>query len=180
MFTTGTLRPSRKGNPPNVISKKLKKGEVYSEFTEEGLCVSKWKDRRDILTISTEFNGDIIPVTNRRGEESEKPCVEEAYVPAQATNKGRTRRASAEEDTRATRSVRSRVDGGGATIESRGGERAAEGAMSGRKKKTKKVMAVAKRARMATGRHGDSSSTAAAWFLPLCMAAGCSPAYINN
>ncbi|KAG8239750.1 hypothetical protein J437_LFUL019399, partial [Ladona fulva] len=76
IFTTRTLHPSQNGNPPNVISRKLKKVKVYSEFTKEGLCVSKWRDRRDNLTISTEFNGDIIHVRNGRGEESKKPIYD--------------------------------------------------------------------------------------------------------
>ncbi|KAG8226791.1 hypothetical protein J437_LFUL002837 [Ladona fulva] len=73
IFSTGTLRPSRKGVPKDVMATKLKKGECISPYNEEGLCVTKWKDRREVMTLSTEFGGDVVNVTNKRGKEEAKP-----------------------------------------------------------------------------------------------------------
>ncbi|KAG8239428.1 hypothetical protein J437_LFUL018948 [Ladona fulva] len=73
IFSTGTLRPSRKGVPKDVMATKLKKGECISPYNEEGLCVTKWKDRREVMTFSTEFGGDVVNVTNKRGKEEAKP-----------------------------------------------------------------------------------------------------------
>lgn len=72
-YVTGTLRADRKGNPTEVVSKKLKKGETMSLFSEDGVCVLKWKDRRDVLMISSEFGADMVNVTNRRGITVSKP-----------------------------------------------------------------------------------------------------------
>ncbi|KAJ8944292.1 hypothetical protein NQ314_009508 [Rhamnusium bicolor] len=67
-YVTGTLRANRKENPAEVVSKKLKKGELVVQFNTDGICVIKWKDRREILAISTEFNGQMEEVTTQRGK----------------------------------------------------------------------------------------------------------------
>ncbi|CAH2010163.1 unnamed protein product [Acanthoscelides obtectus] len=72
-YTTGTLRTNKVGNPEEVISKKLKKGECISQYTNDGLCVSKWKDKRDVLTISTEFDSEMVNVISKRGIDKRKP-----------------------------------------------------------------------------------------------------------
>lgn len=53
-YVIGTLRSNRKGNP--VVKKKLKKGELVVQYNSLGICVVKWKDRREILAISSEYN----------------------------------------------------------------------------------------------------------------------------
>lgn len=72
-YTTGTLRANRGGNPKNVTSKKLRKGQSFCEYTQEKVCVCKWKDRRDVLAISTEFDGEMIQGRSKRGLEQTKP-----------------------------------------------------------------------------------------------------------
>ncbi|KAG8236661.1 hypothetical protein J437_LFUL014509 [Ladona fulva] len=57
---TGTLRPRRKGIPTEILNKKLKKGETICKYTEEGICCSKWQDKRDVLAISSEFGGELV------------------------------------------------------------------------------------------------------------------------
>jgi len=52
--TTGTLRSNRKGNPKCVTTKKLKSGE-YIWRRQENIYVSKWKDKKDVLTITTKY-----------------------------------------------------------------------------------------------------------------------------
>lgn len=78
-YTTGTLRGKRLGNPKNVLTKKLGIGESYCEYTEEGACICKWKDRREVLAISTEFGGEMVQTTSKRGVEKLKPKLIAEY-----------------------------------------------------------------------------------------------------
>jgi len=68
----GTLRQNRKLNPKNVIQSKLKVGESVAEECEQGIVVQKWKDRRDVLVLSTRYANEMISV-QRRGQEVKKP-----------------------------------------------------------------------------------------------------------
>jgi hypothetical protein len=72
-FVTGTLRSNRKGNSVDVANKKLKTGESISQYTEHGVCITKWKDRREVLSISSEFDGKLTETTNRFGKRVTKP-----------------------------------------------------------------------------------------------------------
>lgn len=40
-YSTGTLRSNRK-NPLDIIRKKIKKDEVETHYTPEGICILKW------------------------------------------------------------------------------------------------------------------------------------------
>lgn len=71
-YTTGTLRSNRKNNLKDVINKKFKKRESISMYTEEGICIVKWKDKRDVLMISSEFPHSMCEVNTIR-EIKEKP-----------------------------------------------------------------------------------------------------------
>lgn len=71
--TTGTLRSNRKRNPPYVIKQKLKKGEHVWKRNQSGVYVSKWKDKRDVVTLTTGHPVDMLDVVNRRGESKKKP-----------------------------------------------------------------------------------------------------------
>lgn len=68
----GTLRSNRKGNPVEVIQKKLKKGEVIAKENERGICVLKWHDKRDVLVLSTCHSDEMVQV-QRRGNPVQKP-----------------------------------------------------------------------------------------------------------
>lgn len=72
-YCTGTLRTNRKGNPKEITAKKLKVGECIGKYTNEGICVMKWRDRREVLAISSEHSNELVEVTNRRGEQKMKP-----------------------------------------------------------------------------------------------------------
>lgn len=52
-YCSGTLRVNRKNNPKEVSQRKLKRGESIAKFNSSGICVLKWKDRRDVLMISS-------------------------------------------------------------------------------------------------------------------------------
>ena len=70
--TTGTLRFNRKGNPKEVTSKKLKRGEHV--WRRNGpIYVSKWRDKRDVLSITTNHHPEMVEVTNKFGQKRIKP-----------------------------------------------------------------------------------------------------------
>ena len=50
--TVGTIMGNRKGLPKDLIQKKLGKGEVAAH-RHGALLVLKWRDRRDVLVLST-------------------------------------------------------------------------------------------------------------------------------
>lgn len=71
-YLTGTLRKTRKGNPADIVGAKLKKGEIKEKFTVKGVSVFKWRHKRDVIIISSEFDAQIKAVTSR-GKTVEKP-----------------------------------------------------------------------------------------------------------
>lgn len=70
--SVGTLRGNRKRNPKVVVSKKLKKGE-YIWRRQGHVYISKWKDKRDVLVITTANHPELIEVANRYGAIKIKP-----------------------------------------------------------------------------------------------------------
>lgn len=71
-FCTGTLRVDRKFNPRPVLTAKLRKDETTCQYAN-GIVVGKWKDKRDVLYISTEHENVKITMENRRGQMKQKP-----------------------------------------------------------------------------------------------------------
>ena len=63
-YNCGTLRSYRKANPKEVTKRKFKKGKVISR-SREGLVVSKWKDKRDVLMISNMHELKMVEVANK-------------------------------------------------------------------------------------------------------------------
>ena len=78
-YITGTLRKDRKRNPKVVKSKKLKKGEMILWRTLNDIKVCKWKDKREVLTISIAHQVETVSVSNRRGKEKMKPNIVKDY-----------------------------------------------------------------------------------------------------
>lgn len=70
----GTLNFRRKGNPKRVVEKKLKKGEIYAEMSDTNVLVLKWKDKRELLMISTKHD-DSTKLVHARGGPILKPNV---------------------------------------------------------------------------------------------------------
>lgn len=64
---TGTLRKNR-----NVIASKLKRGE-YQWARNGHVYVSKWRDNRDVLCITTKYHPEIIETSNRHNIKKMKP-----------------------------------------------------------------------------------------------------------
>lgn len=56
---TGTLRANHKNNPKEVVQAKLKKGEMIWRRNGE-VYVTKWKDKRDVLSITTAHHPKLV------------------------------------------------------------------------------------------------------------------------
>ncbi|KAG5890310.1 hypothetical protein JTB14_032821 [Gonioctena quinquepunctata] len=80
---TGTLRLDRKNNPEHVKGKKLQKGETVSCYAE-GVMIGKWRDKRDVGYISTEYENNMVEIESRRGEKNgcnKKPIASSGCIP---------------------------------------------------------------------------------------------------
>lgn len=69
---TGTLRSNRRGNPQEIIKSKLKKGE-HKWRRNGSVYVSKWRDKREVLCITTKYHPRLTNVKNRYGTVKVKP-----------------------------------------------------------------------------------------------------------
>ncbi|KAJ8942949.1 hypothetical protein NQ314_009862 [Rhamnusium bicolor] len=68
---TGTLRSNRRGNPKTITNMKIKKGQhIWSRSGK--VYVSKWKDKRDVLCITTKYHPKIVNVSNRFNQMKQK------------------------------------------------------------------------------------------------------------
>ena len=76
-YLIGTLRSNRVGAGHKVVQKKLKRGEVYGLQSNNGTKLIKWKDKRDVLMISTKPSHSATLVetekTNKANESIIKP-----------------------------------------------------------------------------------------------------------
>lgn len=52
----GTIRKNRKHLPKDVVNAKLKRGQFVAKESSEGITVMKWKDKRDVLLLSTKHS----------------------------------------------------------------------------------------------------------------------------
>lgn len=77
-YICGTLRSDRTANPVAVTKAKLAKGEVVHRC-RDGVAVAKWKDKRDVLTISNMHAVEMVETTNRRGQKKQKPNIVKDY-----------------------------------------------------------------------------------------------------
>lgn len=71
-FCTGTLRLDRKLVPAEVKSTVLRKGETIARYGES-VMVAKWKDKRVVTYLSTEFENEMVDFINKRGNVVKKP-----------------------------------------------------------------------------------------------------------
>ena len=77
-YICGTLISNRTSNPLAFTKAKLKKGEVVQR-SRDGVTVAKWKDKRNVLTISNMHSLEMLPTTNKRGETKQKPNIIRDY-----------------------------------------------------------------------------------------------------
>ena len=72
----GPLRTNRKDNPKSITPKKLKKPGEACWMRRGPVFVSKWKDKREILMLSTKLHHRMVNCTTSRGHNKLKPmCV---------------------------------------------------------------------------------------------------------
>lgn len=71
-YCTGTVRQDRKFLPQEVKSAKLKKGQTIERYAQ-GIMVAKWKDKRVVTYMSTEFENTMAISNNRHGQPRSKP-----------------------------------------------------------------------------------------------------------
>ncbi|CAF1549461.1 unnamed protein product [Adineta ricciae] len=76
-YLIGIFRSNRAGSLHEVAKKKLKHGEVYGLQNKDGIELIKWKDKRDVLMISTKPSHSATMVdtkkTNKLNERVMKP-----------------------------------------------------------------------------------------------------------
>ncbi|XP_063932857.1 piggyBac transposable element-derived protein 4-like isoform X2 [Zophobas morio] len=73
-YCTGTLRANRKNNCRDVVNTKLKPGDVIAKCDElNGIIMGKWRDKREVTFISTEYSATLQETQNRRGQKKMKP-----------------------------------------------------------------------------------------------------------
>lgn len=73
-YCTGTLRADRKYLPEEVKTAVLRTGETVARYAE-GIAVGKWRDKRTVLYISTEFANEMAISHNRFGQPRQKPLA---------------------------------------------------------------------------------------------------------
>ncbi|KAJ8941395.1 hypothetical protein NQ314_010410 [Rhamnusium bicolor] len=85
MTELATLNLCRKYLPKEVIAKKLEKHEYIGRETHDGNFVSKWKDARDVLMLSTIHNMDkrVPPPSSKRKRKIVPPPTGHNETPAQ-------------------------------------------------------------------------------------------------
>ena len=62
-YITGTLRADRKHQPEVVSKKKLKKGEMVFQSSDD-ITITKWKDKRDVRMITDAIVPEIVETVN--------------------------------------------------------------------------------------------------------------------
>ena len=72
-YVCGTLRNNQRGNPKDVVEKKLKKGVVWKR--KDHVTVCKGMDKRGVLTISNMHQVEMKEETNRNGKVMVKPNI---------------------------------------------------------------------------------------------------------
>ncbi|KAF2881562.1 hypothetical protein ILUMI_24611 [Ignelater luminosus] len=70
-----TVRSNRKLNSKSVVSKKLKRNEVFAEESGTGIVMLKWKDTRDVLMLTTQHNVDVVSIRQQDKEIDKSQAV---------------------------------------------------------------------------------------------------------
>lgn len=62
----GTLRSNRKCNPKQVTKSSINRGEIIGMESDDGITVFKWKDKRDVLMLSTKHSIETADIGQRQ------------------------------------------------------------------------------------------------------------------
>lgn len=71
----GTLRKNRKHFPKEIVSTKLKRGQYIAKESEDGITVLRWRDKRDVLVLSTKHSVRFQTVIKHRRQISKPKIV---------------------------------------------------------------------------------------------------------
>jgi hypothetical protein len=78
-YLIGTLKINRAGSDSEVVQKNLRRGEVYGLQNKDGVKLIMWKDKKDVLMVSTRPSHSATVVdagnTNSKNERIMKPQV---------------------------------------------------------------------------------------------------------
>lgn len=62
----GTLRKNRKYNPKAVVNTELKRGEMKALQSNTKVIVGKWRDKRDVLFLTTKQVPEMVSVVTKK------------------------------------------------------------------------------------------------------------------
>ncbi|XP_047345311.1 piggyBac transposable element-derived protein 4-like [Vespa velutina] len=62
----GILQVNRRDIPKDILSKKLQRGEIIAREHKNGITILKWKDKRNVLMLSTKHSTEMVTVNGRR------------------------------------------------------------------------------------------------------------------
>ncbi|XP_046684986.1 piggyBac transposable element-derived protein 4-like [Homalodisca vitripennis] len=71
-YCTGTLRLDRKNVPNDIQSAKLKRGETVARYGNS-VMIGKWRDKRVVTYISTEFENEMVDFITKHKTTLKKP-----------------------------------------------------------------------------------------------------------
>lgn len=80
----GTLNKKRKENPKVVVNTKLNRGQVVGLKNKKNVVVLKWKDKRDVLMLTTKHGSEMKEIDVRGGRKKSKPEAVIDYNSAKA------------------------------------------------------------------------------------------------
>ena len=61
----GTIRKNRRGIFGEIKSKKLKTGKLIAKQNQKRISILEWKDKRDILTLSTKHSAETVTISRK-------------------------------------------------------------------------------------------------------------------
>jgi hypothetical protein len=79
-YLIGTLRSNRAGSGHEVAQKKLKRGEIYALQSNNGVKLIKWKDKRDVLMISSKPSHSATVVDTEKNNKSDERIIKPQVV----------------------------------------------------------------------------------------------------
>ncbi|KAL6421072.1 hypothetical protein ACFW04_013596 [Cataglyphis niger] len=80
----GTIRSNRRKISKEVVQKKLQRGEVFAKENRDGITLMKWKDKRDVLMLSTKHSVETVTV-RKHGSDRVKPKLIVDYNDAKSS-----------------------------------------------------------------------------------------------
>ncbi|XP_050465084.1 piggyBac transposable element-derived protein 4-like, partial [Cataglyphis hispanica] len=80
----GTIRSNRRRISKEVVQKKLRRGEIFAKENRDGITLMKWKDKRDVLMLSTKHSIETVTV-RKNGSDRVKPKLVFDYNDAKSS-----------------------------------------------------------------------------------------------